>query len=504
MRLFENPLFVTHLRLTRRTGMLAPVLIALLVGTSLLAGLVAALIDPVGFHVTSPEDAGKTFYGWIVGVELLVLVVGGFGHIWRALADDRRIGLLDSNRMTPQRPRDLVLGYLCGAPLREFMMGAVLAACGLPIVVLAKLPFTLWFISQLLIATTTAFFWLLAVLTGFTLDRPFTLILLLVLMLIAQSVTVTSPELFVTGQILPLNAIIDLFPTQDLNSPWHKVSTLFGVSVHSTLITWALQLAVGALLWRATIRRTVNPSTSALSRWEVLALVGLLVGTQHALIWGPQGLGPHGAIACLADDRSERHMMLACAQGAALFLGLFILALLSPTPERVRIDVLRGTRGSLGIVYSQSSIVLAIQLAAVCSLLLGIQFATCLASTWKVYATCVLNTGNLFMILALWLDLCRMQFRRRALGFFALGMFVLGIIPYILAGVFSNETLAKWSLLSPGIWALSQTNDYLNEGLFHIAIAQLGIVVLLFVVWRNRWANRLRQGETLDRRNLAS
>ena len=58
------------------------------------------------------------FYGWTIGVEVLVLVLGGFSRISNVLANERKAGLWDSNRLTPLQPSQLVLGYWLGPALR--------------------------------------------------------------------------------------------------------------------------------------------------------------------------------------------------------------------------------------------------------------------------------------------------------------------------------------------------------------------------------------------------
>ncbi len=489
MKLFENPVFLTHWRLTRRTGMLAPALISILVGSSLLAGLIASSLDISTSRLKSPQEGGRTFYGWVVALEMLVLLIGGFSHIWRALAEDRKSGMLDSHRMTPQTPANLAVGYWCGAPLRELGMGAVLALFGVPIVLLAKLPFSLWLISQMLVASTTALFWLLALLVGQTLNRAVGILLLLVLVGFMLFFIMPSREFVVTGQLLPVHALASLFADQ-AGVPDEPLA-LFGISVHRTLVTWGLQIIVGAFLWRATVRRFAEPTDALFSRREALALVALLVGCQHVLIWAPNHGVPSGAIACLVHDSWNRQTMLAATQAAALLVGLFAIVLLNPTPERIRILLLRHKARSLGIVVSNGPVLFAVQLTAVVGLLLGIQFAPCLGLTWKAYATALLNTFEIFMVFGLWLDVCRLQFRRRALGYFALGLFVVTVLPYILAGAFSSDTLARWSLLSPGLGALSKPETSQTNAMFNIALAHLVVVGLLLLIWRNRWGKVL-------------
>jgi hypothetical protein len=182
VKLFENPIFITHKRLVHRGGVLAAILIAALIGFSLLAGLVSYLADSNDFHFSSPQDAGKIFYGWTIGLEILVLIVGGFSRIARALADDRKAGLWDSNRLTPLKPSQLVIGYWLGPALREFYMALVLAGFGLVIVLAGRLPIMLWLGTQILIASTALFFGLLGILAGMAFQRSQGILVFLVLL----------------------------------------------------------------------------------------------------------------------------------------------------------------------------------------------------------------------------------------------------------------------------------------------------------------------------------
>jgi hypothetical protein len=101
-----------------------------------------------------------------------------------------------------------------------------------------------------------------------------------------------------------------------------------------------------------------------------------------------------------------------------------------------------------------------------------------------------LAVGNLFVFLlmfSLLLEYCRLRFKRRSLGFVALWLFVLCILPFILAGVFSSEALAKLSFLAPGTVALAGTNsDDLIVPAYATAI-HFGVVVLLFIGWQRQW-----------------
>src|ERR1051325_1219303 len=87
VNLTDNPIFLTQKRLTHRGGVLAAIVIAALVGFSLVAGLIGQLSEPETFHSRSLSP-GKTFYAWTILLEVVVWVLAGFSRISRSLAED--------------------------------------------------------------------------------------------------------------------------------------------------------------------------------------------------------------------------------------------------------------------------------------------------------------------------------------------------------------------------------------------------------------------------------
>src|ERR1700722_5437548 len=182
-------------------------MIAALIGLSLLAGLIAYLADPLNFNFRSLQEAGKVFYGWTIGVEILVLVIGGFNHISNVLVNEPKAGLWDSNRLTPLKPAQLVTGYWFGSALREFYMAVILAGIGLVIVLLGRLPITLWLGTQVLIFSTALFFGLLAVLIGLSLQKPQGGIIIIAIFFFLQMPSFAMPKFLLTNFLLPVYGV---------------------------------------------------------------------------------------------------------------------------------------------------------------------------------------------------------------------------------------------------------------------------------------------------------
>jgi hypothetical protein len=492
VNLNDNPIFLTQKRLVHRGGVLAAILIAALVGLSLLSGLVAYLVDPANFpSFHSSQETGKMFYGWTIGVEILVLVIGGFNRISNTLANERKAGLWDSNRLTPLKPCQLVTGYWLGSPLREFYMGAILAGIGLLIVLLARLPVMLWLGTQILIFSTALFFGLLAIVVGMVVQRPQGAVILLVLFFFFQSFSFAMPKFVLTNFLLPVYGIANLFmeggnPGNDfIIRAWGGLPQMFGLPIYPVLLSLGLQLLVGIFLWRAAIRKTANPFQPLMLRWEAVTIFAILLAAQHGLIWGIwRGQFPTEAMHAKLEDYG---VLLPIVHCGTILLAIIILAAASPQPETVRLKALRLGIKNLGAIFPGSAVSLALALAAVAAVILFSQCAFSSGGSREIYFIMVGNLLSSFLIFSLLLEFCRLRYKRRALGFVALWLFVMCLMPFILAGVFTNAAFGKLSLLSPGVVALANPNDENLNHLFGIVAGHFGIVVLLFIGWQRQW-----------------
>lgn len=491
MNLNHNPIFLTQKRLVHRAGVLAAILIAALVGLSLLSGLIAYLADPKDFDFRSPQDAGKMFYGWTIGVEILVLVIGAFSRISQTLTNERKAGLWDSNRLTPLPPQSLVTGYWLGAPLREFYMAVVLAAIGLVIVLLGRLSPTLWLGTQILIFSTALFFGLLAVLIGLVAQRPQGGLVFLILFLFFQFPSFGMPKFLLTNFLLPIYGIVNLFRVADgpgngdIVANWNGLPEIFGVPIYPVLLSLGLQLLVAILFWRAAVRKTAHPFQPLLLRWETVALFGVLLVAQHGLIWGIwQGQFPRTP----SHDRYyDAEALLPIVHGGTMLLAIILLGFSSPQPESVRVKAMRLGLKTPGAIFPGSAVALALVLAAVAAVVLLTQCALSFADSWENYFIAAGNLLAFCLVFSLLLEFCRLRFRRRALGFVALWLFVLCVLPFILAGVFTTSAFAKLSLLAPGIIALANPADENLNNLLGIVAGHFGIAFLLFLGWQQQW-----------------
>jgi hypothetical protein len=499
VKLSENPIFITQKRIVHRNGVLAAMLIAAMVGLCLLLGLWGNLHEEItgvdARNQMTPKEAGRVFYAWAMAIEMLVLVIGGFSRISRALADDRKAGLWDSNRLTPLKPPTLIAGYWFGPPLREFYMAVILAAFGLLITLTAGLPITVWLGTQLLVVSTALFFGLLGVLAGMAFQRSQGLMIFLVFLL-AIPFSSFAPSRVIMNFLLPVYGIGYFFsdpPTSgNVDSiRWNEMPEIFGIPVHPVILSLGLQLITGAFIWRALNRKTANPFQPLLLRWEAIALFTIFSVTQHALLWDLWG-GKYPTL-LRSNQFVDQGVLLPVVLAVTMFVGVLLLASASPQPEHVRVESLRLGFKNLGAIFSRSAVSLALALAGIAGAGMLTQFVFAPRDSWPIFAVVTINLTEIFLVFALLVEFCRLRHGRRALGFMVLWLFLLCAVPFILAGAFSNEEFARLSLLAPGFFALSADSETEWSLLLFPLGVHLGVVFLMFLGWGRQWTSLLKK-----------
>jgi hypothetical protein len=234
-----------------------------------------------------------------------------------------------------------------------------------------------------------------------------------------------------------------------------------------------------------------------LLRWEALALFAILLVCQHGLMWG-QWRGHFPQVAAnrppgMTIDSDTP--LLSIVHVGTLFLAAIILGLFSPQPEAVRLKTLRLDIKDHEAIFAQSSVSVAFLLAIIVAVVLLAQFALSIGSSSGLYLIAVLNFLDFCLIFSLLLEFCRLVYRRRALGFMVLWLFIFCLLPFIIALIFRSSTLAEFSLLSPGCVALSQDPNTVENVDLHISFGiTLGYSLLAFVFflgWHREWKKLL-------------
>jgi hypothetical protein len=123
--LLDNPVLVKHLRSRLRRQQLVPAVVAVVVMCALIVwGAVAS---------DSVRNGGA--FWWLLFIQGAILFLAGTSQVATTVGQAKETGILDFHRISPQPPVALALGFLFGAPVREY----VLYACTLPFALLCVL-----------------------------------------------------------------------------------------------------------------------------------------------------------------------------------------------------------------------------------------------------------------------------------------------------------------------------------------------------------------------------
>jgi hypothetical protein len=118
--LWDNPLVTKHLRTRLRRAQVVP-----LVGMVLCAGYA------INYMLAKDDVRDGAAFTALAVLQAALLFLAGASQVAAAVGQAKESGILDFHRMSPQSPLGIALGFLLGAPVREYL----LFACTLPFMV---------------------------------------------------------------------------------------------------------------------------------------------------------------------------------------------------------------------------------------------------------------------------------------------------------------------------------------------------------------------------------
>ena len=303
----KNPVLVKHLRSRLRPQHLIPLVL-----------MVVAICACITWASMAADDPRGGLMGLITFQGLLLFLVGS-SAVAAAVSNARESGMLDFHRISPQRPLALSLGFLLGAPVREF----ILFACTLPfaLVLAAEADHTLllWLAATVDLLLLSPLYYSIAILAGLALPKrtsSTTLTLMLIIFLhmgwMVQAVGCLT--------IIPLTAALATDAASSV--PLH--TTILGFPAPALLVCLLHQLPILVFLLVAITRKMRHelayPLTKldAISFYFVMALLLLSDAPAGLAMIGPS----HGG-------ESPELGGIALSYGLAL-LGCLFAALVTP------------------------------------------------------------------------------------------------------------------------------------------------------------------------------
>jgi hypothetical protein len=304
----KNPVLVKHLRSRLRPQHLIPLVL-----------MVVAICACITWASMAAEEPRGGMMGLITFQGLLLFLVGS-SAVAAAVSTARESGMLDFHRISPQRPLALTLGFLLGAPVREFILFACTLPFALVLAAQADHALLLWLAATVDLLLLSPLYYSIAILAGLALPKrtsSTTLTLMLIIFLhmgwMVQAVGCLT--------IIPLTAAL---ATDAANSAPPIHTTILGFPAPALLVCLLHQLPILAFLLVAITRKMRHelayPLTKldAISFYFVMALLLLSDAPAGLAMAGPS----HGG-------ESPELGGIALSYGLAL-LGCLFAGLVTP------------------------------------------------------------------------------------------------------------------------------------------------------------------------------
>jgi hypothetical protein len=120
----------------------------------------------------NPVNGARNAFTYLLGFQGFLLMFLGTGRVASVTAEEKELGLLDYQRMTPMHPFSKVTGYLFGLPAREYFMFLLTLPFLLHCVVVGRLPWLDIFQLYTVFFSSVILYHLTAHVIGLVVPRP--------------------------------------------------------------------------------------------------------------------------------------------------------------------------------------------------------------------------------------------------------------------------------------------------------------------------------------------
>jgi hypothetical protein len=449
----DNPLLIKHIRTRLRRQHLLPGLAVVVI----ISGLITWAGFPQVTENTGPNDLWQARAGaflCLIILQGLLLLLVGSASVAGSVAQARESGMMDFHRISPQRPVALALGFLLGGPIREYL----LFAATLPfaaVLLLWRLSYTpisqqgdvnfslsdplhaIGYLKVLLILLILGLLYhCFALLCGLVMPKTrgiaasmVSLLLILQCFLLApgiQSLTV-SPTLFTSLRL------------GDLAPEGISKLSFYGLPLSAFLLALLHAVPLLIFLFMAVVRKMRHERAYALAKPYAVLLFALLC----LLIIGD------AMPASPPIDEWPAIFFSQIVLFSTLLLGLLLCLCVSPNAG----DMLKGVRhaGKLGLSHVPAWNDLAVNWAPVLAMsgmtLISGMTVTCMSKShlfgaysacyndWTVAKGCfaILIAALALLFFGLMKQYFDLRFKKNGMVYFVLLLFLLWVVPLLLA-----------------------------------------------------------------------
>ncbi len=525
----DNPILLKHIRARLRKAQLVPFIVVVALLSALFCWMGFAPLNG-GSSGYASESTRTTAFSILFGLQCLLLFVLGACQVAGSVATAREGGQLDFHRISPQRPLAIAVGYLLGAPIRELVLFACTLPFMLPFIIMGN-PFWLGFgLPVLFLAMLpAAFFWYcFALLLGVMLPKPRNVAVLVAIVIGGAHLLYTIPFMQHFTIIATMQSTISFsysYHTASMDNDLLRniMSFFFTIPIPYVILGVIHQLILGAFCLYAAKRKLTNELAYPFSRPVALLFFTVFAALLLGVIINP-------TMSRYSDSYSYDYsgMALFCLYGL-LVIGLILLAICTPA----RSEIIKGIRHvrKLGrhiipvwddrapntifliSITALTALFCAIGIAIIDFLLnrensisqqilpINVIYATVRHSLkFEQMALGLLVVIGATLFFGAALQYCQLKFRKQGATLFGMLLFLLWILPILIAFVVSIVTNSS---SNPGAYILAisplssitelliDATDYLHPAIPVLAIAIPWLSGLFFFIMSMHEARKL-------------
>lgn len=459
---FVNPLFLSYWRMSKHSG--ARIYLGIM--AMIFPLIIAALMSSETTSSTERMELGQRLMYVILSAQILFVIIGCWRAINTEVAEEMKLGLLDSNRLSPLTALELMLGYLLGPSFLGLLLFAEAALAGLIVVFIYDMSLAAWLKSQLLLVTTMVFwslFVLLSVMVTWSANRKS----------LQQAGWMLPIPLIIFSSMAPLTLIRYILPIDDIflwvaKNPIDAFSlpsmnsAVYGVTLDTLLLILCIQGIYSIFLIRSLLIRLANPASALVSRFEGLLIFVLTLILQNGLLWS-------GGV-----DSAETYLGFSC--GLVGMLAVLLALPHSYDPQKAVMAIAGEKRPSFGAFLFSAGSPWVLVLTLIGMIIVAPLYFEILPDRPWNFAILLASAFASSTIILMLIEIGRLQFTKRLRAYLIACFAVLFILPFLIAAVTWTKEMIVFCLPLPGLYALSQNPGSEMKFLigatgFHLALA---------------------------------
>lgn len=279
--LVDNPLFVKHVRSRLRMQHVLPL--------AVIVAVVSLVVVLMGFilaeHAMNPKATFTGAYVFLAVIQGVVLLMMGTSQVASAVAHAKDTGILDFHRIAPLPARRVAVGFLLGAPIREYVVFALTLPFSLICAIAGDLGVTGWLMMLPVILSSTLLFHTLAMVNGLSARRARgvggTAVGLVILAHLLAGMALAN-NVYVPGLLTAVPVFMDVTDNLPRN---FQAPTFFGADLPMLVQSFLYQVPLAMFLFVAAVRKMRSDRAHGYSKPVAAAFLATIAILSLGTLW---------------------------------------------------------------------------------------------------------------------------------------------------------------------------------------------------------------------------